>query len=69
VTAKGHVQQIRAAVPLAEMLKYTPTLNSITGGRATFSMEFASYEEVPRELVPRVIEEQKAGKPQAVTAH
>ncbi len=69
VTAKGHVQQIRAVVPLAEMLKYTPTLNSITGGRATFSMEFASYEEVPRELVSRVIEEQKAGKQQAVAAH
>jgi elongation factor G len=69
VTARGHVQQIRATVPLAEMLKYAPTLNSITGGRGTFSMEFGSYEEVPRELVGKVIEEHKAGKPQAVAAH
>jgi elongation factor G len=69
VTARGHAQQIRAAVPLAEMLTYTPTLNSITGGRATYSMEFASYEEVPRELAPRVIEEQKTAKQQAVASH
>jgi elongation factor G len=37
-------------------------LNSITGGRATYEMEFASYEEVPRELAARVIEEHKAAK-------
>ncbi len=69
VIAKGHSQQIRAAVPLAEMLKYTPTLNAITGGRGTYAMEFGSYEEVPRELVPRIIEEQKASKQQAVAVH
>jgi elongation factor G len=68
VTTKGASQQIRAAVPLAEMLKYTPTLNSITGGRATYAMEFSTYEEVPRELAGRVIEEQKAAKP-PVAAH
>lgn len=62
VTAKGHAQVIQAAVPLAEMLKYAPVLNSITGGRGTYSMEFATYEEVPRELAARVIEEHKAAR-------
>jgi elongation factor G len=62
VTAKGHAEMIHAAVPLAEMLIYAPMLNSITGGRATYGMEFASYEEVPRELAARVIEEHKAAK-------
>lgn len=66
VTAKGSIQAIKALVPLAEMLKYAPTLNSITGGRGTYAMEFATYEEVPRELAGRVIEEHKAAK-QAVS--
>jgi elongation factor G len=59
---KGHGTIIKAAVPLAEMLKYAPSLNSITGGRATYSMDFLTYEEVPRDLAQKVIEEQKAAK-------
>ena len=62
VTAKGHAEMIHAAVPLAEMLTYAPMLNSITGGRATYGMEFSTYEEVPRELAVRVIEEHRALK-------
>ncbi len=62
VTAKGHAEMIQASVPLAEMLTYAPMLNSITGGRATYGMEFATYEEVPRELAARVVEEHKAAK-------
>jgi elongation factor G len=48
-------------------LKYQASLNSVTGGRGTYSMDFLTYEEVPRELAPKIIEEQKAGKT-AVTA-
>jgi elongation factor G len=62
VKAKGHAEMIEAAVPLAEMLTYAPMLNSITGGRATYGMEFATYEEVPRELAARVVEEHKAAR-------
>jgi elongation factor G len=62
VTAKGHAEMIEAAVPLAEMLTYAPMLNSITGGRATYGMEFSAYEEVPKELAARVIEEHKAAR-------
>ena len=62
VSAKGHAEMIEASVPLAEMLTYAPMLNSITGGRATYGMEFAAYEEVPRELAARVVEEHKAAR-------
>jgi len=63
---RAHGTIITAAVPLAEMLKYAPVLNSLTGGRATYSMDFATYEEVPRELVPKVLEEHKTVKAAAV---
>jgi elongation factor G len=62
VTARGSSQVIKALVPLAEMLKYAPALNSVTGGRGSYMMEFASYEEVPRDQVARIVEEQKAAK-------
>jgi len=62
VTAKSGLQVIKAVVPLAELLKYAPSLNSITGGRATYTMEFATYEEVPRELVAKIVEEHKSAK-------
>ena len=64
---KAHGTIIKAAVPLAEMLKYAPVLNSLTGGRATYAMDLLTYEEVPRELVPKVLEEHKTTK--AVAAH
>jgi elongation factor G len=48
---------IRAAVPLSEMLSYSPTLRSITGGRGDYHMEFKSYEEVPKQLQEKIIAE------------
>jgi elongation factor G len=68
VAAKGHTETITATVPLAELLKYAPSLTSITGGRGSYVMEFSHYEEVPRELMGRIIEEQKAAR-QPVAAH
>lgn len=62
VNAKGTSQTIKAVVPLVELLKYTPTLNSITGGRASYAMEFHAYEEVPRELAGRIIDEHRSTK-------
>jgi elongation factor G len=43
VDAKGSYQVIQANVPMAEMLKYAPDLNSKTGGRGTFTIEFSHY--------------------------
>ena len=59
---KGHNQIVRATVPLAEILKYAPTLNSITAGKGTYVMEFSGYEQVPRESTVKIIEEHKATK-------
>lgn len=46
---------ITAQVPLAEMLRYTTDLRSITGGRGVFTMEFSHYEVVPAHLAQEII--------------
>lgn len=68
VNAHDHTERITALVPLAELLKYAPALNAMTGGRGTYSMEFARYEEVPRELAAKIIEQHKTER-HAVAAH
>jgi elongation factor G len=55
VESKGNYQAIQANVPMSEMLKYAPDLNSKTGGRGTFTMEFSHYEEVPAQLAEKII--------------
>jgi len=57
--AKGHNEIVKAHVPLAEMLTYAPTLTSLTAGKGSYRMEFFGYEDVPKELVNRVVEEHK----------
>ncbi|MCX8023294.1 MAG: elongation factor G [Syntrophorhabdaceae bacterium] len=59
VESKGHNQVVKAAVPMAEVLKYAPDLKSMTGGRGTFTMEFSHYEEVPPHLAQKIIEQAK----------
>jgi elongation factor G len=46
---------IRAEVPLAEMFGYATDLRSATQGRATYSMEFAKYNEAPAAIAEAVI--------------
>lgn len=53
-TEKGR-SVVNAQVPLAEMLRYTTDLRSITGGRGVFTMEFSHYEVVPAHLAQDVI--------------
>ena len=43
--------EIKAEVPMAELLSYAPDLRSITGGQGEYTMEFLRYEEVPGHLV------------------
>ena len=45
---KGTVTEVKAEVPMAEMLSYAPDLRAITGGQGEYSMELARYEEIPR---------------------
>ena len=50
IDAKVGFQIVKAHVPLAEMFGYVTNLRSITSGRATYSMEFLKYAEVPPEI-------------------
>jgi elongation factor G len=54
--------EVKAEVPMAEMLSYAPDLRAITGGQGEFTMEFLRYEEVPGHLAGKVVEEAKAEK-------
>jgi elongation factor G len=56
----GGMTEIKAEVPMAEMLNYAPDLRSITGGQGEYTMEFARYEEIPGQLAQKVVEEAKA---------
>jgi elongation factor G len=51
----GGMTEVRAEVPMAEMLSYAPDLRSITGGQGEFTMEFVRYEEVPAHLAAKVV--------------
>ena len=55
---RGNSQVVRAQVPLAEMFGYATDLRSRTQGRATYTMQFHSYQQVPesisREIIARV---------------
>ena len=52
---KGGMTEVRAEVPMAEMLSYAPDLRAITGGRGDYSMEVARYDEVPAHLAGQVV--------------
>ncbi len=52
--------EVKAEVPMAQMLSYAPDLRSITGGQGEFTMEFLRYEEVPGHLASKVVQEAQA---------
>jgi elongation factor G len=52
---RGNAQAIRAKVPLAEMFGYATAIRSMTQGRATYSMEFSHYEEIPKNVSDEII--------------
>jgi elongation factor G len=47
--------EIKAEVPMAELLSYAPDLRSLTGGQGDYTMEFLRYEEVPAHLAQKVV--------------
>jgi elongation factor G len=53
----GNAQLVKAIVPLAEMFGYATDLRSMTQGRATFSMQFDRYEEVPTTIADEIVGE------------
>jgi elongation factor G len=48
--------EVKAEVPMAEMLTYAPDLRALTGGQGDYTMDFARYEEVPQHLAAKVVE-------------
>jgi elongation factor G len=62
---KGAMTEIKAEVPMAEMLTYAPDLRSITGGQGDYTLEFLRYEEVPGHLAQKVVEQ--AGEERTAT--
>jgi elongation factor G len=55
VDQRGHLRVITAQVPLSETFGYATDLRSITQGRATYTMEFDHYEEVPASIAENII--------------
>jgi elongation factor G len=55
----GGMTSIKAEVPMAELLTYSQSLTSMTGGRGDYSMHFLRYEEVPSHVAQKVIDETK----------
>jgi len=60
--AEKNFQHLKALVPLKEMSSYATTLSSLTGGRATFTMKFKSYELVPGDVQDKLIKEYEASQ-------
>jgi elongation factor G len=61
----GAMTEIKAEVPMSEMLTYAPDLRSITGGQGDYTLEFLRYEEVPGHLAQKVVEQ--AGEERTAT--
>ena len=58
----GGMTTIRAEVPMAEVLTYSQSLTSMTGGRGDYHMEFLRYEEVPAHIAQKLIDAAKKEK-------
>jgi elongation factor G len=56
---RGGTQIVRAFVPLAEMFGYVTDLRSMTQGRASSSMEFSHYAEVPRSIADELVQKNR----------
>jgi len=60
IDERGTSRMIKALVPLSEMFGYATELRSMTQGRATYSMEFSRYSEVPGNLANELIAKSKS---------
>jgi elongation factor G len=54
VTLRSHLQVVEATAPLAQMFGYSTELRSISQGRATYTMQFANYEQVSKATLERI---------------
>jgi elongation factor G len=61
----GGMTSIKAEVPMSEILTYSQSLTSLTGGRGDYHMHFLRYEEVPSHIAQKIIEEAKKEREEA----
>jgi len=59
---EGDTNVIEATVPLAEIQRYAIDLKSMTQGRAIYSIEFDHYEEVPAQIIQKIVAQKEASK-------
>jgi len=64
---RGNALAVQAFVPLGEMFGYATELRSMTQGRATYTMQFERYEEVPTNIAEEIVEH-RAGEPVGATS-
>jgi elongation factor G len=62
MTPQGDVNIIEAQAPLSEIQRYAIDLKSMTQGRATYTMEFDHYEEVPAQITQKIVAAKQAEK-------
>jgi len=53
---RGNAQTVTAKVPLSEMFGYATDLRSMSQGRATFTMQFERYEDVPQSIAGAIVD-------------
>jgi len=68
VEPKGALTEIKAEVPMAEVLDYATDLRAMTGGRGDYTMDFERYEEVPGHIAQKVVAEAQAADQDKVRA-
>ncbi|HET7485684.1 MAG TPA: elongation factor G, partial [Solirubrobacterales bacterium] len=64
---RGNALAVQAFVPLGEMFGYATELRSMTQGRATYTMQFEHYEEVPTNIAEEIVEH-RSGEPVGATS-
>jgi elongation factor G len=62
---RGGMTLIRAEVPMSEILTYSQSLTSLTGGRGDYHMQFVRYEEVPSHIAQKLIEQARKEREEA----
>ena len=55
--SQGGITELRAHVPMSEILRYAPDLRAMTSGQGVFTMEFDHYEEAPSSVTEKVVAE------------
>src|SRR4051812_8787770 len=66
--AVGGMTEVKAEVPMSEVLAYAPDLRSLTGGQGEYTLEFLRYEEVPAHLAGKVVAKARADEEEAAHA-